>query len=183
MAKKALIHPARNNRICDVVDAANVFPVHAGLQWVDCPDDCTTNWTYDGTNFSAPAAPSLAQVKARRKIRLSQAYGQKIAEGLVYGGKVYQLDEPSQARITSMATRAVAVIQGIGGATWPSGFAWIAADNSTAAMTAAQMFAFAQAAADRVVALRVAFRTKKDEIDALGTVAAVTAYDINAGWP
>lgn len=29
------------------------------FKWVDCPDTCTTMWTYDGTTFSAPQQDPL----------------------------------------------------------------------------------------------------------------------------
>jgi hypothetical protein len=48
---KALISPQENNRIADVTPTE--FPVAAPLFWVDCPDNVTTEWTYDG-EFSPP---------------------------------------------------------------------------------------------------------------------------------
>lgn len=45
---KALISPLENNRICEV--AENDFPVADPLFWVDCPDNCTTEWVFDGTS-------------------------------------------------------------------------------------------------------------------------------------
>ena len=47
---RALIH---NTRIVQIV--TEDFPVHKDLQFIDCPDDCTTDWTLvDGV----PTAPT-----------------------------------------------------------------------------------------------------------------------------
>jgi hypothetical protein len=54
---KALISPNENNRICQV--EAQDFPVAEPLFWADCPDDCTTAWTYNGTTFEPPAPPPV----------------------------------------------------------------------------------------------------------------------------
>lgn len=58
---KALISPQENNRICAVVDAE--FPVASPLYWVDCAENVTTEWMYDGEVFSvaATAQPSLTE--------------------------------------------------------------------------------------------------------------------------
>ncbi|HHX3461807.1 TPA: hypothetical protein ACU9OW_000033 [Legionella pneumophila] len=47
---KALI--GVNNKILDVKDSD--FPVHSSLVWLDCPDECTPDWTFDGADFIAP---------------------------------------------------------------------------------------------------------------------------------
>lgn len=49
---KALISPQENNRILEVVET--LFPVAFPLFWIECPSNCTTNWTYDGLNFLEP---------------------------------------------------------------------------------------------------------------------------------
>jgi hypothetical protein len=50
---KALISPQENNRICQV--EAQDFPVADPLFWADCPDNCTTEWTYVDGEFLPPA--------------------------------------------------------------------------------------------------------------------------------
>ena len=52
---KALISPNENNRICQV-DAQD-FPVADPLFWADCPDNCTTEWTYNNGTFEPPVPP------------------------------------------------------------------------------------------------------------------------------
>lgn len=57
--RHALIEP--NNRIAQVSDSE--FPVAPPLQWVQCDDDVTTEWTYDGT-FHVPVPPAPAELNA-----------------------------------------------------------------------------------------------------------------------
>lgn len=54
---KALISPQENNRIVEVKANNRTFPIAEPLYWVDCPDDCTTDWTFNGGEFSAPVVP------------------------------------------------------------------------------------------------------------------------------
>lgn len=60
----ALISPNENNRICQVEQAE--FPVAEPLFWAECPADCTTEWTYNGTDFLPPApyVPTAEENKA-----------------------------------------------------------------------------------------------------------------------
>ena len=53
----ALISPNENNRICQIEQTD--FPVAPPLEWVTCPDNCTTEWTYNGTTFEPPAFPPV----------------------------------------------------------------------------------------------------------------------------
>jgi hypothetical protein len=50
-----------NNNIVNVVaaDPACGDVVPAGLQLVLAPAGCSTNWTYDGTTFTAPSFPTV----------------------------------------------------------------------------------------------------------------------------
>ena len=55
--KKALIEPRRDYptgfRIAQV--QGMTFPVASPLSWVDCGDDVTTDYAYDGSAFALPA--------------------------------------------------------------------------------------------------------------------------------
>lgn len=128
---------------------------------------------------AALVAP-LAQRRALALAAAARAYGAQLAAGVAFAGKTWQIDDASQARIASMGASAVAVLAGVAGASWPPGFAFIAADNTATAMTAQQMLDLATAARDRVIALRVAFRALKDAILASN---APEAIDVAAGWP
>jgi len=47
---KAMIDK-RDNRIYQVEKDDTTFPLAVDYEWVDCPDNCTTHWFYDGVNF------------------------------------------------------------------------------------------------------------------------------------
>lgn len=55
---KALISPLENNRIAEVLANAKIFPVAEPLYWIDCPADCTTEWTYQEGEFIPPIPPA-----------------------------------------------------------------------------------------------------------------------------
>lgn len=60
----ALISPNENNRICQVQEQD--FPVAEPLEWVACPDNCTTEWTYVDGQFLPPVpyVPTADENKA-----------------------------------------------------------------------------------------------------------------------
>ena len=107
------------------------------------------------------------------------------ALGFAYNGKTFQIYDASQARITALAVKAVRVVGGETGATWDDGFVFIAADNSSVPMTAAEFGPFADAASNAVIALRMKARGIKDQIVAAYVAqdyAAFDAVDVTAGW-
>ena len=57
---KALIL-LENNQICQVENDGDIFPVAEGIEWITCPANCDTTWTYDGTDF-APYVPPPAPI-------------------------------------------------------------------------------------------------------------------------
>ena len=42
-------------RIAQVVEYGHEFEVALPLEWVDCPDEVTEHWLYDGERFAPPA--------------------------------------------------------------------------------------------------------------------------------
>ena len=137
-----------------------------------------------GTWRLSTTADDLAAAKVAKKAAVDAQLAALYTAGWTYGGVMYQIDPDSQANITAMGALASASVAGVpGAAAWPAGFYWIAADNSHEAMTAAQMFAFAQAVAGHVSALILFGRGLKDQIDAATTAAAVDAIDVTTGWP
>lgn len=58
---KALVH---NTKVVQV--ASESFPVHASMQWLDCPGECTTAWTYAGGQFVAPASEPSQRIEDLR---------------------------------------------------------------------------------------------------------------------
>lgn len=60
---KALISPEENNRILEVRTNDSIFPIAVPLYWIDCPEDITTEWTYNGNNFIPPEDPVILSKK------------------------------------------------------------------------------------------------------------------------
>lgn len=151
-------------------------------------------WTSDGINFRtgdqqpgdrAATAPelvalALAAAKRAKAAAISNAYASAIGAGLVHGGALYQIDAASQQRIAARALLARACLDGA--ETWPQGFGWIAADNSRPTFTAAEFWAFAVAAQNRVTVLTLNARALKDALAAAATLEAVAAIDTSSGW-
>lgn len=147
-----------------------------------------------GETLDAPASPEhvwngtawrlpLARAKAAKLQLVAAQLAQRQAVGFAYLGVVYQLDEASQQRITSLAMKAERVVAGRAGATWSATFRFIAADNSRVAFTAAEFGAFADAASNAVIGLRERARDLKDAILAAADAPALAAIDTTAGWP
>ena len=51
-------------RIAQVVEDGHEFEVAPSLEWVDCPDEVTERWQYNGEHF-APPAPLRDPVDSR----------------------------------------------------------------------------------------------------------------------
>jgi len=151
-------------------------------------------WTFDGSTFysgdcrpgdRAATAPELALIaigKAKRDkaAEIAAAYAAAIGAGLAHGGALYQIDAASQQRIAARALLARACLDNA--ETWPQGFGWIAADNSRPTLTAAEFWAFAVAAQNRVTALTLNARVLKDALAAAATLEAVAAIEASSGW-
>lgn len=125
-------------------------------------------------DFPDARTAKIAEIGAALTIRM--------ASGFSYEDVTFQLDEAAQGRITALAVKASMVIAGTPGVEWPEGFAFIAADNSQKAFTAAEFVAFADAAASTVISRRLHARALKDAVLAAADDAAVAAIDITAGW-
>ena len=57
---KALIEKFNNNRIAQVEPDYSVFPVTPGFEWVSCPDDCKTDWSFSEGRFIKSTLPVMA---------------------------------------------------------------------------------------------------------------------------
>jgi hypothetical protein len=117
---KALISPQENNRICQV--EAQDFPVADPLFWADCPDNCTTEWTYVDGQFipPAPSVPTADENKTTASQLLSATDWTTIAD---VGNP--QLSNPylaNQAEFITYrnAVRQYAVYPQAGNITWPT---------------------------------------------------------------
>jgi hypothetical protein len=145
------------------------------------------NAQYEGQEYLADGSEELTTLalddaKAAKVEAAEGEYTSRLGQGFAYDDKVYQLDDASQARITSMGALAGLVVAEVSGAAWPNPFGFITADNEAVPFTAAQFVPLASAAAARVFALRTNARALKDAILAAEDQAALDAIDITAGW-
>lgn len=100
-----------------------------------------------------------------------------IAAGLNWQGNVFQIDDGSQAIMTTMMLAYTI------GQTNPSGGVWRSAANVNVPMTDAQVKALILGAQTYVKGLLYNGWALKDQINKLTTLAAVAAFDITQGWP
>jgi hypothetical protein len=123
----------------------------------------------------------LAEARADKLNEAEGLFTRRLQSGVAHGGHTFQIDPASQQNISALAVRALAAQAGA--AAWPEGFVFIAADNAEVPFDAAAFLAFAQVAADRVIALRMAYRSRKNALLAAPDLAALAAIDLSAGWP
>jgi hypothetical protein len=102
--------------------------------------------------------------------------------GFSWNGATYQIDPLSRQNIAAWGSIALGVAANVPGLTWPPGFVWVAADNTSIPYTAADFLVFAQAAANRVTALVLNARGLKDAVTAATTAQALAAVDPSKGW-
>jgi hypothetical protein len=140
----------------------------AGEWWV-------VNGALTQTDPNAPTtAQLLAQAQSDQIALLRAAYQQAIQHPVSYtskGGvtKTYQADPGSVANLQSMLLSFGAT------QTAPSGFYWVAADNTQVPFTYADMQGLAQALGTQGAAAFQHLQTQKSAVNAATTVAAVQA--------
>ena len=152
------------------------------LAWVAAPGDITKQnkgeFVTDGAIVWHRSRGDLIEIRRQRLAEAERAFLARTSLSVAWAGKRIQIDEASQQRISSVALLALTCIAT--GQPWP-GVDWIAADNTTISMaTPQQMIGMAMAAAQRVIALRTAYRGAKDALLAADTAAAAFAVDIAA---
>lgn len=169
-------------------DVVNVVVVDPKVQWSPgeglgrepAPADVGVGWRRTAPGTFEPIPAPLTQRRAAALADLERAFAGRIAAGFAYQGVNYQIDPQSQGNITTYGTRASAVLAGVSGATWPAQFSWIRTDNQRQPFTAAEFYAFSQAAQDYVTALYYVRRAAKDAVAASDSPEAVVAA---APWP
>ena len=143
-----------------------------------------TTHNLDGTTTTVDTR-TLADAQAEALGRLGAQYASIIAAGLavtVQGvSRVYQIDDASQIKLAGAGMTAIAAFTA--GGSWPAGFYWIAADNSTQPMTADDCLAFAKTISAYVTAVIYAYRAAKDVIAAIDNINDCDTFDVTTGWP
>ena len=123
---KALILTTNNNQIVQV--ESQEFPTAPSLVWVNCPDNCNTNWTYDGKYFIEPPStePTLVELKLAKNEEINQARLIANQSTFTYNNKQIACDQLSRGDIDAIngyvATRGTMPPNWVGG--------WKAVDNS-----------------------------------------------------
>lgn len=113
------------------------------------------------------------------KARVNALRDQKETEGFVFGGKLFESDERSVARISNAALTAQSMIA----AGQPFAIEWTAADNTTMLLVDSDMLAFQGTLTMRAGMLHAHARALKTQIGAAATDEEAAAIDITAGWP
>lgn len=124
----------------------------------------------------------LLDAKAAVRAEINGAFGDALAAGLSFGGKIIQIDDAGRANIAAAAIRAIGVALVIPGMSWPEDFYWRTADNSPLELTAVEMLAMGQAGADRFSTLIYRRGALKDAVEAATTIEEIEAIDVAAGW-
>lgn len=155
----------------------------AGLQ----PVNVGGVWNVSDANAAAAVSAGynpLVALKVSTLSALSAVATSKINKGCIFNGVTYQVDPASVVNINAMGALAIGVLSGApGAAPWPTGFCWIAADNSMVPMSAAVVYAFSQTAASYMSGVVFHARSLKNAVASAPDVATLAAIDINSGWP
>ena len=159
--KKVLVF---QNQINDIVAVGSEFPVSPEMQWMDAPDDVSSQ-THQVVNgvISLKPGPTLAQAQLTQITTLEAAYTVAIQLPVSYMGSTFQADSDSQDLLTKCL---------VAGAV-PTGFYWLDAINEKVPMTFAQLQGLA---GTMLMQGQIAFdnlQTKKTAVRAALTVADV----------
>jgi hypothetical protein len=114
-------------------------------------------------------SPSLTEHKVAKIQSLAGNYAAAIAQPVTYAGKVYQADAASVDNLSSM----LAAFTPAGAA--PTGFYWVAADNTQVPFTLADMQGLAAAMGAQGWAAFQRFQTRKAAVMAATSAEAVAA--------
>lgn len=104
---------------------------------------------------------------------------QKETEGFVFGGKLFESDERSVARISNAALTAQSMLA----AGQPFSIEWTAADNTTLMLVDSDMLAFQGTLTLRASRLHAHARALKDRIANATTEEEANEVYIYSGWP
>ena len=160
-----------------------------GLPWsvITVSDDALGGMpisTFSVSNGAlVPYAPTLTDAKAMAAGAAMLHTGNLMDAGFTYGGVLYQIDAESQSQLAAMGALAVGSMFNPADSPWPTGFYWIAADNSHVPMDAATTYSFARSVALYVSACILQCRAIKDAIAGAVDEAALDVIDVTAGYP
>ena len=152
--------------------AADITTLYnAGAGWHAAPSGVQTGWTFDGTNYAAPAM----SLTARRADLAALRYGKEIA-GVYFqaaGASAPSLFATTREDRPNLTAAMVAA----GVSLWPASAPWKAADGSFVAMTPTDI----QTLAHKVLGYVTACYANEAALSA--ALAGNLAADITQGWP
>lgn len=122
-------------------------------------------------------ANRLQWKKDQKQNKINAFREQKLNEGLLFRGHVYDSDQRARDNITSMAT-SISV-----GAPLPENFVWRTADNLNIPMDAYDVIELGMAMVSRINSIYGVSFFHKDTVESLTDEASVDAYDYTVGWP
>jgi len=70
-----------NNRVAEILTADPFPPFHPDLVWIECDATVKEGWDYDGTNFTAPPGPTVAEAQAAALVRLKASARAYLEQG------------------------------------------------------------------------------------------------------
>lgn len=151
------------------------------------PEGVAIGWSYDGTDWTAPAGsePTLEDLRTAKIATITATAETLLASGApVDGGLHVALDDGSRADLTAMAATATAA--SAGAVPWPESYArgWITIENVRIPLaTAAAGLTLAATVGNWYAALVQHRRDLKDATLATEDAVALDAIDETAGWP
>lgn len=141
-------------------------------------------WTWNGSEFSAPADPSLDELKAAKVAAIDTKTQEVLAVGAPANGLHVALSADSRADMGAMATTAALALSGA--TEWPDSYrrGWISIENTRIPLDApADGIALAASVGDYYARARQKSRDLKDYALAASTEAELDAVEVDNGWP
>ncbi|MDE2456679.1 MAG: DUF4376 domain-containing protein [Burkholderiales bacterium] len=151
----------------------NAAPVVVAYQ-PPMPTDTSQAWTWDATTASWIGSPTLATVQAEQVALLAAAYASAIAQPVSFTTKagVTQTYQADPAAISNVANMQLAFA---GSGSTPSGFYWVAADNTQVPFSYADVQGLAAAMGTQGFTAFAKLQTLKAQVRAANSAAAVQA--------
>ncbi|SCM79985.1 hypothetical protein KL86PLE_90742 [uncultured Pleomorphomonas sp.] len=151
------------------------------------PDEAGIGWTFDGSNWTAPAEPepSLEDLRAAKIAAITAAADALLSAGApVDSGLHVALDDGSRADLTAMASTAIAAAAG--SISWPDSYSqgWISVENTRIPLaTPAAGLALAASVGNFYATIIQRRRNLKDAALAAVDEVELAAIDEITGWP
>jgi hypothetical protein len=165
MTKRALVDHPNSTRVYQVVDTGSDFSVSSPLSFVDCGDSVTTQYTYNGSIFTAPTIDYDA-LREAVKINNSAEYEELRRIGAVYGLSRFRILSDDIDRWLSLYT--LAINAEAGGYVWPADIVVTSIEGTEIPLeTSAEALLFGNAVILWFYRLSTVYQEQEMTIDAL----------------